>query len=63
MITRDEAIKAANLIFEFCCQQMDCKSCPFCEKRIFVPEEWYKSCGLYEEPCAWNRVWNGDEKK
>ena len=32
MITREEAIKAINLIFEFCCQQMDCKSCPFCEK-------------------------------
>ena len=25
MITQEEAIKATNLIFEFCCQQMDCK--------------------------------------
>lgn len=63
MITRDEAIQATNLIFEFCCQQKDCKSCPFCGERIFVPEQGYITCGLYEEPCAWNRVWNGDEKK
>ena len=63
MITREEAIQATNLIFEFCCQQKDCKSCPFCGERIFVPEQGYITCGLYEEPCAWNRVWNGDEKK
>ena len=30
---------------------------------FFVPEQGYISCGLYEEPAAWNRVWNGDEKK
>ena len=61
MITRDEAIKAANLIFEFCCQQKDCESCPFKGERFFVPEQGYRSCGLYEVPCAWNRVWNGCE--
>ena len=61
MITQEEAIKATNLIFEFCCQQMDCKSCPFLVKRFFVPEQGYRSCGLYDEPCAWNRVWNGGE--
>ena len=63
MITRDEAIQATNLIFEFWCQQKACKSCPFCGERIFVPEQGYITCGIYEEPCAWNRVWNGDEKK
>lgn len=47
--------------FEFCCQQKDCKSCPFCGKRFFVPEQGYMTCGLYEEPCAWNRFWNGGE--
>ena len=63
MITQEEAIKATNLIFEFCCQQKDCNSCPFHGERIFVPEQGYITCGLYEEPAAWNRVWNGDEKK
>ena len=63
MITQEEAIKATNLIFEFCCQQMDCKSCPFLVKRFFVSEQGYKTCGLHEEPCAWNRVWNEGEKK
>ena len=41
MITRDEAIKAANLIFGFCCQQKDCKSCPFKGKRFL-----YQSRGI-----------------
>ena len=49
MITQEEAIKATNLIFEFCCQQKDCKSCPFCGERIFVPEQGYRTCGLYEK--------------
>ena len=35
MITQEEAIKATNLIFEFCCQQMDCKSCPFRGGTVF----------------------------
>ena len=55
MITHEEAIQATDLIFEFCCQQKDCKSCPFKGERFFVPEQGYISCGLYEEPCAWNR--------
>ncbi len=58
MITHEEAIQATNLIFEFCCQQKDCKSCPFLVKRFFVPEQGYKTCGLHEEPCAWNRFCN-----
>jgi hypothetical protein len=62
MITHEEAIKAANLIFGFCCQQKDCKSCPFKGKRFFVPEQGYMTCGLYEVPCAWNRVWNKGRK-
>ena len=57
MITREEAIKAANLIFEFCCQQKDCTDCPFRRERTFISEHGYVSCGLYEEPAAWNRVW------
>lgn len=61
MITRDEAIKAANLIFGFCCQQKDCKSCLFKGKRFFVPEQGYITCGLDEELAAWNRVWNRSE--
>lgn len=61
MITREKAIKATNLIFEFCCQQKDCNSCPFHGERIFVPEHGYITCGLYEEPATWNRVWNGGE--
>lgn len=61
MITREEAIQATNIIFKFCCQQKDCKSCPFKGKRFFVPEQGYMTCGLYEEPCAWNRVWNKGE--
>lgn len=39
MITKEEAIKATNLIFEFCYQQMDCKSCPFHVERFFVSEQ------------------------
>ena len=62
MITCEEAIEAANLIFEFCSQQKDCKSCPFCRERIFVSEYGYVTCGLYEEPAAWNRVWNEGRK-
>lgn len=30
-------------------------------KRFFVPEQGYRTCGLYEVPCAWNRVWNKGE--
>lgn len=26
-----------------------------------IPEQGYMTCGLYEEPCAWNRVWNRSE--
>ena len=62
MITREEAIKATNLIFEFCCQQKDCNSCPFHGERIFVPEQGYITCGLYQEPGAWSLVWNRNEK-
>ena len=61
MITHEEAIKATNLIYECCCQQEDCKSCPFRGKRVFVPEQGYVTCGIYEEPGVWNRVWNGGE--
>lgn len=48
MITHEEAIEATNLIYEFCCQQKDCKSCPFKGERFFVPEQGYITCGLYE---------------
>ena len=61
MIPRDEAIKATKLLFELCCQQMDCPSCPSLVKTFFVPEQGYKTCGLHEEPCAWNRFWNEGE--
>lgn len=42
-------------------KQKGCNSCPFHGERIFVPEQGHITCGLYEEPAAWNRVWNGGE--
>lgn len=61
MITREEAIKATNLIFEFCCQQKDCKSCPFHGEKFFVLEQGYITCGLYAEPGTWSLFWNRNE--
>lgn len=47
--------------FEFCCQQKDCKSCPFHGEKFFVLEQGYITCGLYQEPGAWSLVWNKGE--
>ena len=51
MITQEEAIKATNLIFEFCCQQMDCKSCPFRGNGFL-----YQSRGIKLVDCTKNLV-------
>ena len=55
MVTKDEAIKAAEMLKEWCAGQKKCTTCAFCDKVacsiMGFPEHWD-----IEKPCRWTDI-------